>query len=166
MSVGLDEKFIVNNEEYLIRVYNQMDSANLLEFFKTCLPESGRNFEPDRAHASLLHVEKNYDYFICLIEQDSGQILGTSALKRIDETKCELKCVYLYKKYHGLGLGTMMCNKIINIANDMGYKEMYLDTISETSGRAIKMYKRLGFVMIEKYQETARSDVFMRLLLD
>ena len=59
-----------------------------------------------------------------------------------------------------------MCKKIINIANDMGYKEMYLDTISETSGRAIKMYKRLGFVMIEKYQETARSDVFMRLLLD
>lgn len=166
MSVGLDEKSIVSNEEYLIRAYNQMDSTNLLEFFKTCLPESGRNFEPDRAHASLLHVEKNYDYFICLIEQDSGQILGTSALKRIDETKCELKCVYLYKKYHGLGFGTMMCNKIINIANDMGYKEMYLDTISETSGRAIKMYKRLGFVMIEKYHETARSDVFMRLLLD
>lgn len=163
--MDLDEKFIVKNEEYLIKVYNQMDSADLLSFFKECLPESGRNFEPDTAHASLLHVEKNYEYFICLKEQENGQIIGTCALKRIDERKCELKCVYLYKKYHGLGLGTMMCQKVINRAKDMGYNEMYLDTISETSGRAIKMYQRLGFVMIEKYHETARSDVFMRLIL-
>lgn len=164
--MDLDKKFIVKNKEYLIRAYNQMDSTNLLEFFKMCLPESGRNFEPDRAHASLLLVEKNYEYFICLIEQENMQIVGTSALKRIDERNCELKNMYLYKKYHGLGLGTIMCKKIINMAKDMGYREMYLDTISETSGRAIKMYKRLGFVMIEKYHETARSDVFMRLFLE
>jgi GNAT superfamily N-acetyltransferase len=60
---------------------------------------------------------------------------------------------------------TMMCQAIISMAKDLGYREMYLDTISETSGRAIKMYQRLGFVMIEKYHETARSDVYMRLLL-
>lgn len=83
------------------------------------LPESERNFESDRAHASLLLVEKNYEYFICLIEQESMQIVGTSALKRIDERNCELKNVYLYKKYYGLGLGTMMCKKIINMAKDM-----------------------------------------------
>ena len=164
--MNLEKKYIVNNEEYLLRVYNQMDSTCLLKFFKKCLPESGRTFEPDGAHTSLLHVDKSYEYFICLIEQESGQIIGTSALKRIDERKCELKCVYLYKKYHSLGLGTIMCQKIINMAKDKGYKEMYLDTISETSGRAIKLYKRLGFVMIEKYHETARSDVFMRLFLE
>jgi N-acetylglutamate synthase-like GNAT family acetyltransferase len=95
----------------------------------------------------------------------NGQIIGTSALKKMDEKKCELKCVYLYKKYHSLGLGTLMCKKIINMAKDKGYTEMYLDTISETSGRAIEMYKRLGFVMIEKYHESARSDIFMRLFL-
>lgn len=164
--VKLEEKIIVNNVEYYLRVYNPMDSITLLDFFNKCLPESGRSFEPDRAHTSLLDVEKSYEYFICLIEQESSQIIGTSALKRNDERKCELKCVYLYKKFHGLGLGTIMCKRIINIAKDRGYKEMYLDTISETSGRAIKMYQRLGFEMIEKYHETARSDVFMRLLLE
>ena len=165
MFVNLEKKSIVNNEEYLLRVYNQMDSTNLLEFFKKCLPESGRTFEPEGAHASLLNVEKSYEYFICLIEKESGQIIGTSAFKRIDERKCELKCVYLYKKYHSLGLGTIMCQNLINMAKDKEYKEMYLDTISETSGRAIKLYKRLGFEMIEKYHETARSDVFMMLSL-
>lgn len=44
-----------------------MDSTNLLEFFKMCLPESERNFEPDRAHASLLHVEKNLIHLITII---------------------------------------------------------------------------------------------------
>lgn len=162
----LDEKFIVNHQEYLMRVYNQTDSMNLIEFYMKCLPESGRNFEPDRAHASLLQVEKSYEYFICLKDQDSGQIIGTSALKKIDELKCELKCVYLYKKYHGQGLGSLMCKKIIDMAKGMGYKEMYLETISKKSGRAIKMYQRLGFVMTQKYHETIRSDVFMRLLLE
>ena len=166
MFVNLDKESIVNNEEYLLRVYNQMDSTNLFEFYKKCLPESRRIFEPDRAHTSLLHVEKSYEYFICLVEQESGEIIGTSALKRIDERRCELKCVYLYKKYHNLGLGTLMCQRIINKAKDKGYKEMYLDTISETSGRVIKMYMRLGFVLIEKYHETAWSDVFMRLFLE
>ena len=52
-------KSITNSDEYLIRVYNQMDSTNMLEFYKMCLPESGRNFEPDSAHASLLHVEES-----------------------------------------------------------------------------------------------------------
>jgi N-acetylglutamate synthase and related acetyltransferases len=164
--MDLDEKFIINNEEYLIRAYHPKDSTNLLEFFKLCLPESGRNFEPDRAHASLLQVEKNYEYFVCFIEQKSGKLIGTCALKNIGEIKCELKCVYLYKKYHGLGLGTMMCKKVIDMAKDIGYKEMYLDTISETSGRAIKMYKRLGFELIDKYHDAVRSDVFMRLILE
>ena len=166
MCVELIDKFKMNKDEYLLRGYKQIDSTNLFDFFTKCLTESGRFFEPDGPHASLLDVEHNFEYFICLIAQESGKIIGTSAFKRIDERRCELKCVYLYQKYHGLGLGTLMCKNIINVAKDKGYKEMYLDTISETSGRAIKMYQRLGFVMIDKYHETARSDVFMRMILE
>lgn len=154
-----------NNEKYIIQEYNQLDLTKLHTFFHQCLPESGRVFDPGGVHASLLHVEDTYDYFICLKEQEGGQIIGTCALKRMDERKCELKCVYLYRKYHGLGLGTRMSQMIISVAKDRGYKEVYLDTISKTSARAIKMYKRLGFVEIEKYHETIYSDVFMKLIL-
>jgi ribosomal protein S18 acetylase RimI-like enzyme len=157
---------MVSNEKFLIREYIQLDAENLSEFFEKCLPESGRLFEPDGVHACLLHVEKTYDYFICLIDQEVGQIIGTCAFKKMDERKCELKCVYLYKKYHGQGLGMRMSRMVIGTAKEKGYKEMYLDTISKTSGRAIKMYERLGFERIEKYHEAARSDVFMRLELE
>lgn len=154
-----------NNERFIIREYHQQDLENLLKFFENCLPESGRGFEPTGPHADLLHVEDTFEYFICLFEQETGQIIGTCALKKMDERKCELKCVYLYSKYHGQGLGMKMSQRVIDMAKQRGYKEMYLDTISRTSGRAIKMYERLGFERTEQYHDTVRSDVFMKLIL-
>lgn len=156
---------MISDERYLIREYMPLDLVSLRTFFKECLPESGREFEPDGRHANLLHIEDNYDYFICLIEVETGHIIGTCALKKMSELECELKCVYLYKKYHGQGLGTRMSQIIIDMARQKGFKEMYLDTISKTSERAIKMYERLGFERVEKYHETVYSDVFMKLNL-
>ncbi len=156
---------MADNEKYMITEYTSLDLDNLLDFFEHCLPESGRIFDPDGRHKSLLQVENAYDYFVCLKEQDSRRIIGTCALKKIDERKCELKYVYLYKKYHGKGLGTRIAQLTIDKARDLGYREVYLDTISKTSGRAIKMYERLGFIRIEKYHEAIYSDVFMKLIL-
>jgi N-acetylglutamate synthase-like GNAT family acetyltransferase len=153
-------------EVILVKEYSSNDAVRLTDFLEKCLPESGRRFEPNGAHAGLLQVEQNFDYFICLIEQENEQMIGTCALKRMDERKCELKYVYLYQQYHGQGWGCKMSQMVIDRAKKMGYKEMYLDTISRTSGRAIKMYERLGFKRIEKYHETARSDVFMKLCLE
>ena len=156
---------MTSDERYLIRAYTSLDLESLLTFFKECHPESGRAFDPEGRHANLLHIEDNYDYFICLIEVETGRIIGTCALKRMSELKCELKCVYLYKKYHGQGLGTRMSQIIIDMARQKGFKEMYLDTISKSSERAIKMYERLGFERVEKYHEAVYSDVFMKLNL-
>lgn len=153
------------DKKFLLREYEVKDSKELFEFFSKCLPQSGRVFDPNGIHSNLLHVEKSYDYFICLFEEGTKEIIGTSALKKIDKIKCELKCVYLDQEYYGKGLGTRMCKKVIDVAKEQGYKEIYLDTISKTSGRAIKMYKRLGFIRTEKYNESLRSDVFMKLIL-
>lgn len=162
----LEENFMVNNKTYSIHEYNELDLSNLLNFFEKCLSESGRVFKPESIHNSLLHVEIAYDKFIYIKEQESGQIIGTCALKMMSKSKCELKCVYLYQEFHGLGLGTKMSQIIIYVAKEMGYKQMYLDTISSTSSKAIKMYERLGFIKIEKYHETIHSDVFMMLNLE
>ena len=156
---------MISDERYLIREYTPLNLESLLTFFKECLPESGRELDLDGRHASLLHIEDNYDYFICLIEVETGRIIGTCALKKMSELECELKCVYLYKKYHRQGLGTKMSQIIIDMARQKGFKEMYLDTISKSSERAIKMYERLGFERVEKYHEAVYSDVFMKLNL-
>lgn len=114
-----------NKMTTLIKEYNPSELSNLCYFLEKCLPESGRTFEPEGAHAELLHVEKTYDYFICLTEQETLQIIGTCALKKINEQKCELKCVYLYPTYYGQRLGTKMSKMVIDKARELGYQEMY-----------------------------------------
>lgn len=47
----------------------------------------------------------------------------------------------------------------------LGYKEMYLGTLS-TSREAISLYKKMGFVMTERYNSNAEANVFMVLYLD
>lgn len=145
-----------------IREYTKEDQEKLADFMEHCLPESGRRFEPNGAHRIMLHVEDEFEVFICAFEADSNRLIGTSAFRPLMESACELKCVYLYKDFHGQGIGTMMCNKIMAKAKSNGYKEMYLDTITETSQRAIAMYKRLGFTKTEPYHESKRADLFMK----
>ena len=79
----------------------------------------------------------------------------------MDVKKCELKALYLYSKYHGQGLGYRLLSTALEAAKQFGYEAMYLDTIS-TSERAIRLYKALGFIEVEPYKETIRSDVFMK----
>jgi len=42
---------------------------------------------------------------------------------------------------------------------------MYLDTLS-SSKKAVSLYKRTGFVRIEKYNTNDTADIFMVLKLD
>ena len=83
----------------------------------------------------------------------------------MNEDKCELRSVYLLEEYHGKGLGTKMMKEVISYAKDCDYHEMYLDTISSTSQKAIRMYQRCGFIDTERYKSTMHSDVFMKLTL-
>lgn len=156
---------MISNENFSVREYTKADFDELYAFFTKVLLESGRAFEPNGAHKCLLHVEETFDEFVLLIEPEGGKVIGTCALKAMDETRCELKCVYLYKAYHGHGLGTKMSQMIIELAKDKGFKEMYLDVISKSGARAIRMYERLGFERTKKYHEASLSDVFMKKIL-
>ena len=96
---------------------------------------------------------------------DSGEIIGTAGLKRLDEGRCELKSLYLYERYQGRGLGRKLLETVILEARIADYKEMYLDTLS-SSQRALALYEKAGFVITERYNENCAADIFMVLKLD
>ena len=93
---------------------------------------------------------------------DGEEIIGTAALKRMDEHRCELKSLYLYKRFQERGLGRMLLKTVIEEASRSGYREMYLDTLS-TSARALTLYEKAGFVRTERYNENYDADIFMIL---
>ena len=132
----------------------------LLEFLEQCLPESGRALDINSRHSFYLDIENCFKAFWCMF--DNGEIIGAVGVKELDDVSCELKSLYLLKRYHGKGYGKCLLNSAIDYAKDVGYGKMYLDSLL-TSTKAIALYRKTGFVGTERYNENERSDVFMVL---
>lgn len=147
---------------YLIQKFNDQYTEKLIFFLRRCLPESGRKLDLDQKHKSYLDVQHCFDAFWIMLDRE--EIIGTAALKRMDECRCELKSLYLYERFQGRGLGRKLLETVIEEAAESGYREMYLDTLS-TSARALILYEKAGFVRTERYNENYDADIFMVLKL-
>lgn len=147
---------------FIIKKYQKQYNDYLLQFLKVCLPQSGRNLELDGRHKMYDNIERFFEYFWCLF--DGKDIIGTVALKRLNDEHCELKSLYLLEQYHKKGLGYQLLKTAILKAQQDGYKEMYLDTLS-SSKKAISLYEKRGFVKTERYNINYTADIFMVLKL-
>lgn len=86
-----------------------------------------------------------------LVMTDGDRIIGTGAIRKIDDEICELKRVWLLHEYHGQGLGYRMMQELLSFARQKGYARMRLETDREAQSRAFEFYKRLGFYEIPRY---------------
>jgi len=77
---------------------------------------------------------------------------GCVALKKLDDSSCEMKRMFVYPKYHGKGIGYRLAVAIIEDAKHIGYKFMKLDT-SFRQTEAQKLYEGFGFKKIEPYYD-------------
>ena len=147
---------------YTIRQYTNELQNDIICFLENVFPESGRKLDLDGRHNFLMHITDVYEKFWCLYDKEC--LIGTVGVKRIGEQKCELKTLYLYSSYQGNGLGYQLISTAIEYAKEMGYMEMYLDTLS-TSKRAIHLYESVGFTLTERYNDNFMSEIFMVLKL-
>ena len=147
----------------MIKKFDKDYNDKLILFLQECFPQSGRKLELDGRHRMYSNIDAFFENFWCLF--DENDIIGTVALKKLDEEKCELKSLYLLQKYQGKGLGFRLLKTAILKAQKKGYKEMYLDTLS-TSKKAISLYKQIGFTITKRYKSNNIADVFMVLKLD
>lgn len=145
---------------YPIQRFDEKYAEKLISFLRRCLPESGRMLDLEKKHKCYLDVQHCFDAFWIMLDEE--EIIGTAALKRMDERRCELKSLYLYKRFQGRGFGRMLLKTVIREAAQSGYREMYLDTLS-TSRRALTLYEKTGFVRTERYNENYDADIFMVL---
>lgn len=93
------------------------------------------------------------------------KISGVAALRKIDEFTCEMKRLFVKPEFRGYKIGRILSEKLIEIARNLGYSYMRLDTISSMKA-AIALYKSLGFTEIPKYRENPFDDaLFFELKL-
>ena len=88
-----------------------------------------------------------------LLARVDGQSAGCVALRRFDETRAEMKRLYVRPGYRGLQLGRLLAERAIDAARRADYEAILLDTLS-TMDHAKQLYRRLGFVEIEPYYES------------
>lgn len=101
---------------------------------------------------------------IFLVMTDDEKIVGTGAIRKLDDTICELKRVWLLFEYHGKGLGYRMIQELLAFARGKGYQRIRLETDRDGQRRAYKLYKRLGFYEIPRYSDH-EDEVAMEMLL-
>jgi len=97
------------------------------------------------------------------IAMHGDHLAGCIALRAIDNQNCEMKRLFVRGQFRGLGAGRALSERIIKDAQEIGYSRMVLDTFASMK-EAILLYKKLGFVEIEPYNNNPNTDaVFLGL---
>ena len=99
-----------------------------------------------------------------LVMTDEDRIIGTGAIRKLDDRICELKRVWLLFEYHGRGLGYRMIQELLAFAREKGYQKMRLETDRDNQHRAYELYRRLGFYEIPRYT-SHEDEVAMEMML-
>jgi putative acetyltransferase len=99
-----------------------------------------------------------------LVMTDDDRMIGTGAIRKLDNTICELKRVWLLFEYHGKGLGYRMIQELLRFAREKGYQRIRLETDRDNQSRAYELYKRLGFYEIPRYNDN-EEDIAMEMIL-
>lgn len=80
---------------------------------------------------------------ILLAELDRSAV-GCVAFRRVTETICEMKRLYVRPAGRGLGLGRKLVTRLLSDAAAAGYDEVRLDVLAEFQ-HAQRLYRELGF---------------------
>lgn len=145
------EAVVRDGRRVLIRPFTRGDTDSLYEFFQR-LPEETRRFAWDRIDSREL-VEswgKNLDYgkVFPLLALESGRIVADATLHFREGGPLRLVGHirwFIDVEFRGVGLGTLMVNRLIEMAGSSGLRQLTCMLISDLEVDAIATLSDLGF---------------------
>ena len=115
----------------------------------------------------ILHLEEKYGppRGRLYLARWGGEAAGCIALRPLDESRCEMKRLYVRPAFRNRGIARKLVDTILADARSIGYHEMLLDTLPFLT-EAIAMYEGLGFVRTECYNDSPLdTTIYMKLKL-
>ena len=86
-----------------------------------------------------------------ILLKSNNDIIGCIGVKKFENCIVELKRMFIKKKFRNKGYGKKLLDKAIELAIDLKYERLRLDTLP-IMNKAIELYKKAGFVEIEPYR--------------
>jgi GNAT superfamily N-acetyltransferase len=89
------------------------------------------------------------DTFVAVDDKD--EIIGTYIIKpnQIDLGDHIANCSYMVNpKYHGYGVGKLLCEHSINFGKDKGFLAIQFNIVVSTNEAAVKLWQKFGFDII------------------
>jgi putative acetyltransferase len=129
------------------------------------LDESIQHFESSGDLQDIDHFQAEYfdrdGIFLAVL--DDEKLIGSGAIRKMDNQTAELKRMWLLESYHGQRVGYRLIQELFDFARKKGYRRVRLQT-SPQQTRAIDFYQRVGFHEIPSYNNDT-SEISMEITL-
>jgi putative acetyltransferase len=126
------------------------DNKSIAELIRSVFREFGIArpgtvyFDPTTDDLFALFSTTGSEYWVA---EDNGKIIGGCGVyptPGLPDGCAELQKLYLLASYRGKGTGRALMEKTFESARQLGYKQLYLESLPEL-GRAISLYEKAGF---------------------
>jgi putative acetyltransferase len=131
--------------------------------FDGTLEDSIRYFDSVGRFKDMDELQSHYfdNAGMFLVALNGKQVIGSGALRKLDDKTAEIKRLWLLEAYHGQGIGYRLLSQLIDFAREQGYIRIRLQTSPEQV-RALDFYRKVGFREISSYNEDT-SDISMEI---
>jgi putative acetyltransferase len=127
------------------------DDAAVAALIRRVMPEFGADgpgfaiHDPEVDQMCAAYSVPGAAYFV--VEDAVGRLVGgagIAALERGEAGVCELRKMYFLPEARGQGMGESLLRHCLRIAQDLGYRLCYLETLTGMD-QALRLYAKLGF---------------------
>lgn len=114
-------------------------------FIELNLPLTGTAYaDPETKKMFESYAAENEVYFVVSDEDSVYGGAGIKSLSGLESSVCELQKMYFSSEIRGLGFGKKVFQRCLDKAKQLGYKQVYIETIPELK-TAIHIYEQFGF---------------------
>jgi GNAT superfamily N-acetyltransferase len=148
---------------FTIRRARPEDDAAVARELAEYLSFIGDAFEPEGLDHDIAHWQDEYGGrtgSLLLVQDPSGEVVGTAAVRLLAPGVAELKRMWLRPVCQGRGLGRRLMDATLDEARRLGCRMLRLDTESKLEA-AVHLYRAYGFAEIPRYNDNRRADIWM-----
>jgi putative acetyltransferase len=138
-----------DNREVTLRLLKLDDRNRLLHLFSTMSDKALEWGMPPYTKGTIGHWMSNIEKLIPLIAVYQDQIVGyVTIFKHVHPRERGVADlgIYLHQDFHSVGLGTIMTEVVLSIAEEQGLHRIGLHVV-EDNRAAVNLYKKLGFII-------------------